>query len=74
MKPIIGRKGAPARQSIATAQDNQRVSHLWDEQEQAHIEELSSDPVLDRIPARKQKGKLCRLLKTLDSLEQGGNR
>ncbi len=72
MKTIIGRRSGPTRQSATTAQDTQRVSHLWDEQEQQRIDELSSDPVLDRIPARKPKGKLSQLLKTLDSLSQGG--
>jgi hypothetical protein len=54
--------------------DDHRVAQLWDEQEQARHDELSSDPVLDRIPARKPKGKLGSLLKALDSLEQGGTR
>jgi hypothetical protein len=54
--------------------DDHRVAQLWDEQEQARHDELSSNPVLDRIPARKPKGKLGSLLKALDSLEQGGIR
>lgn len=59
--------------TTSIAKDTQRVSEIWDEQEQARHDELSSDPVLDRIPARKPKGKLGRLMKALDSLEQGGN-
>jgi hypothetical protein len=74
MKTIIGRKGRRASSSSAGAEDTQRVSRFWDEQEQQRIDELSSDPVLDRIPARKPKGKLSRLMKALDSLEQGGTR
>ena len=74
MTTIIGRKGGRASSSPTTAEDTQRVSQLWDEQEQARHDDLSSDPVLDRIPARKPKGKLGSLMKTLDSLEQGGTR
>jgi hypothetical protein len=74
MNFIIGRKGGRASSRPTTAEDTQRVSHLWDEQEQQHLDKLSSDPVLDRIPARKPKGKLSQLLKALDSLEQGGTR
>jgi hypothetical protein len=60
--------------ATSIVKDTKRVSHLWDEQEQAYLDELESDPVLDRIPARKPKGKVSRLLKTLDSLAQGGTR
>lgn len=72
MKTIIGQKGRRARLSPTTAEDALHISRLWDEQEQQRIDELSSDPILDRIPMRKPKGKLSRLIKTLDSLEQGG--
>jgi hypothetical protein len=60
--------------ATSIVKDTKRVSQLWDEQEQARHDELSSDSVLDRIPARKRKGKLGSLLKALDSLEQGGTR
>ena len=54
--------------------DEARLAEIWDEQEQQRHDKLYSDPVLDRIPARKPKGKVSQLLKTLDSLEQGGTR
>ena len=54
--------------------DEARLAEIWDEQEQQRHDKLYSDPVLDRIPARKPKGKVSQLLKALDSLEQGGTR
>ena len=54
--------------------DEARLAEIWDEQEQQRHDKLYSDPVLDRIPERKPKGKVSQLLKTLDSLEQGGTR
>jgi hypothetical protein len=54
--------------------DEARLAEIWDEQEQQRYDKLKSDPVLDRIPARKPKGKVSHLLKTLDSLAQGGTR
>ena len=74
MKIIIGSEGERARSSATTAADTQRVSSLWDDQEQRRIDELSSNPGLNRIPAKKSKGKLSRLLKVLDSLPHGGTR
>lgn len=60
--------------ATSIVKDTKRVSHLWDEQEQARHDELSAEPVLDRTPARKPKGKLGSLMKVLNSLEQGGTR
>jgi hypothetical protein len=51
-----------------------RLAEICEEQEQQCYDKLESDPVLDRIPARKPKGKVSRLLKALDSLAQGGTR
>jgi hypothetical protein len=59
---------------LITKQDDRFVTKIGDEQEQARVDELSSDPVLDCIPQRKSKGKLGRLLKVLNSLPQGGIR
>jgi hypothetical protein len=52
--------------------DDRATAKLWDEQEQARIDELSSSPILDRPFATKSKGKTKRLLSLLDSLQQGG--
>jgi hypothetical protein len=72
MKTIIGRKGRRDSSSSASAEDTQRVSQLLDEQEQVRIDEVSSNPALDRPFATKSKGKTKRLLNLLDSLSQGG--
>ncbi len=61
-------------QSVNKRKDENRVSAIWDEQEQARIDELSSDPALDRPYATKSKGKTRRLLGLLNSLPQGGTR
>ena len=36
------------------------------------IDEAVADPVLDRIPQRRNKGSASRVLRILDELEQGG--
>jgi hypothetical protein len=58
----------------STKRDDKQVAEIWDEQEQERIDELSSNPALDRPFATKSKGKTKRLLNLLDSLSQGGLR
>lgn len=57
-----------AMRGIVSHQDEQHVAKIWDEQEQARVDELSSDPLLDHLPATKSKGEASRLLGLLDSL------
>ncbi|NJM39127.1 MAG: hypothetical protein HC845_15435 [Akkermansiaceae bacterium] len=59
---------------LQAAKDDHFIAKHWDEQEQCRIDEMSSQPVLNHAPARKSKSKLNRLLKTLDSIQQGGTR
>jgi|GEM_PF-5052916 len=66
-------KGKPLRFDSGSEKDDCLVGRLWDEREQLRIDELSSDPVLDRLPSRKSQDKLTRLLKSLDTLKQGGS-
>ena len=54
-----------------TKADDRRTAELFKTQEEAYLDEISSNPVLDRVLARKSKSKLNRLLKILDSLPQG---